>query len=183
MTISGASARVLHLATHGYFFPDPDNNESQQNRGFDNEPVFKISEHPFLRSGLVLAGANHAWQTGKPIKADMEDGILTAYEISSMSLPNSELVVLSACETGLGDLSGNEGVYGLQRAFKIAGVQYLIISLWDVPDEATKELMSLFYRNWLDKKMDIPTAFRGAQLALKKKNNNPEHWAGFILLQ
>ena len=146
------------------------------------EPVFRISEHPFLRSGLVLAGGDYAWQTGKPFKAGMEDGILTAYEISAMSLPNTELVVLSACQTGLGDIAGNEGVYGLQRAFKIAGVQYLIMSLWKVPDVATKDLMSAFYRNWLDKKMDIPGAFRAAQLEMKKKFKDPEMWAGFVLV-
>ncbi len=180
---SGTSARVLHVATHGYFFPDPKSSRDRGKPGFSDEPVFRISEHPFLRSGLVLAGGNHAWQTGKPFKTGMEDGILTAYEISAMSLPNTELVVLSACETGLGDLSGNEGLYGLQRAFKIAGAQYLIMSLWKVPDEATKDLMLAFYRNWLDLGMDIPTAFRSAQLEMKKKNKDPEMWAGFILLQ
>lgn len=182
MSASGTSARVLHLATHGYFFPDPQSNEPGSKRSFSDQPVFRISEHPFLRSGLVLAGVNHAWQTGKPFKAGMEDGILTAYEISAMSLPNTELVVLSACETGLGYLSGNEGVYGLQRAFKIAGAQYLIMSLWHVPDEATKDLMSAFYRNWLDLGMDIPTAFRTAQLEMKKKSKDPEKWAGFVLV-
>lgn len=183
ISASGASARVLHLATHGYFSPNPKSNERRSKGGFSDESVFRVSEHPFLRSGLVLAGGNHACQTGKPFKAGMEDGILTAYEISAMSLLNTELVVLSACETGLGDVSGNEGVYGLQRAFKIAGAQYLIMSLWEVPAEATKDLMSTFYRNWLDRKMDIPTAFRVAQLEMKKKNKDPEMWAGFVLVQ
>lgn len=186
VSASGASARVLHLATHGYFFPEPKNGGHQSNRGFRGEPVFSINEHPFLRSGLVLAGGNNAWYRGigsKPFKAGMEDGILTAYEISAMSLPNTELVVLSACETGLGDLSGNEGVYGLQRAFRIAGAQYLIISLWKVPDEATKDLMTAFYRNWLDKKTNIPAAFRDAQLEMKKRYKDPEMWAGFVLVQ
>jgi len=183
MSAAGTSARVLHLATHGYFFQAPERIVPQRNTGLNDRPAFRMSEHPFLRSGLVLAGGNHAWQTGKPFKADMEDGILTAYEISAMSLPNTELVVLSACETGLGDLSGNEGVYGLQRAFKIAGAQYLIMSLWKVPDEATKDLMSAFYRNWLGGNIDIPTAFRAAQLEMKKKNKDPEKWAGFVLVR
>lgn len=183
MPASGASARVLHLATHGYFFPDLKSGKPSDKSGLADKPVFRISEHPFLRSGLVLAGGDHAWQTGKPFKNGMEDGILTAYEISAMSLPNTELVVLSACETGLGDVSGNEGVYGLQRAFKIAGAQYLIMSLWKVPDEATKELMTAFYRNWLDKKMDIPAAFRAAQMEIKNKFKDPEMWAGFVLVQ
>lgn len=181
MSASGTSVRVLHLATHGYFFQKCVSNERV--RSERDEPAFRISEHPFLRSGLVLAGGDHAWQTGKPFKAGMEDGILTAYEISAMSLPNTELVVLSACQTGLGDVVGSEGVYGLQRAFKIAGAQYLIMSLWKVPDAATKELMTTFYRNWLDKKINIPTAFRDAQLEMKKRNKDPEMWAGFVLVQ
>ncbi|MBK7469155.1 MAG: CHAT domain-containing protein [Saprospiraceae bacterium] len=93
-----------------------------------------------LRSGLIMAGANHAWKTGKPITPEAEDGILTAYEISQLNLRNTELVVLSACETGLGDIQGNEGVYGLQRAFKIAGAKNLIMSLWQVPDKQTSGL-------------------------------------------
>ncbi len=121
-----ASPRVLHLATHGFFFPDPKSTsarfETSPTFGA-TEPVFKISDHPMIRSGLLLAGANYAWATGKPLREGMEDGILTAYEISQMNLSNTELVVLSACETGLGDIQGNEGVYGLQRSFKIAGAK------------------------------------------------------------
>ena len=122
-----------------------------------------------IRSGLLLAGANHAWKTGKPFKPDMEDGILTAYEISQMDLSNTELVVLSACETGLGDIQGNEGVYGLQRAFKIAGAKYLMMSLWQVPDFQTQELMTVFYQKWLTEKMPIPDAFHEAQQTMRKK--------------
>lgn len=183
LSASGSSPRVIHLATHGYFFSAPKSMAKEGKGKFGDEPAYRISEHPYLRSGLVLAGGNHAWQTGKPFKKGMEDGILTAYEISGMSLPNTELAVLSACETGLGDVTGNEGVYGLQRAFKIAGVQYLIMSLWRVPDVATKDLMNLFYSKWLDEKMDIPGAFRAAQLEMKKKDNDPEKWAGFVLMQ
>ena len=126
------SPRILHLATHGFFFPDP---KSKAVDAFDNinEPVFKMSEHPMIRAGLIMAGGNRVWQN-KPALKGMEDGILTAYEISQMNLSNTELVVLSACETGLGDIKGNEGVYGLQRAFKMAGAKYLIMSLWQVPD-------------------------------------------------
>ncbi|MCK6695809.1 MAG: CHAT domain-containing protein, partial [Thermoanaerobaculia bacterium] len=140
------SPRILHIATHGFFFPDPKDTLSRSPfRGVGGaEPVFKLSDHPMIRSGLILAGGNHAWATGKPIKPGLEDGILTAYEISQMNLSNTELVVLSACETGLGDIQGNEGVYGLQRAFKIAGAKYLIMSLWQVPDKQTSLLMTTF---------------------------------------
>ena len=136
-----------------------------------------------IRSGLLLAGANHAWKTGKPFKPGMEDGILTAYEISLMDLSDTELVVLSACETGLGDIQGNEGVYGLQRAFKIAGAKYLIMSLWQVPDFQTQELMTTFYQKWLTEKMSIPDAFQAAQLLMRKKFEHPYFWAGFVLVE
>ena len=136
-----------------------------------------------IRSGLLLAGANHAWATGKPLREGMEDGILTAYEISQMNLSNTELVVLSACETGLGDIQGNEGVYGLQRAFKIAGAKYLVMSLWQVDDQATMKFMEVFYRKWLEGKMPIPEAFRATQAEMRERFLNPYLWAGFVLVE
>ncbi len=179
----GVSPRILHIATHGFFFPDPRTVGSRPS-ALGSEPVFKISEHPMIRSGLLLAGANHAWKTGKPFRAGMEDGILTAYEISQMNLSNTELVVLSACETGLGDIQGNEGVYGLQRAFKIAGAKYLIMSLWQVPDKQTSLLMTTFYKKWLEEeKMTIPEAFRAAQKELRDAGFDPYQWAGFVLVE
>ncbi len=180
---NGPSPRVLHLATHGFFFPDPKTTGGGQQAVDGGEPVFKISDHPMIRAGLVFAGGNYAWQTGKPFRPDREDGILTAYEISQMSLSNTELVVLSACETGLGDIQGNEGVYGLQRAFKIAGAKYLIMSLWQVPDFQTQELMTSFYSLWLEDKMTIPDAFRAAQKKMKEKYKSPFLWAGFVLVE
>ncbi len=180
------SPRVLHIATHGFFFPDPKTTSArfQTSPTLDAaEPVFKLSDHPMIRSGLLLAGANHAWATGKPIKEGVEDGILTAYEISQMNLSNTELVVLSACETGLGDIQGNEGVYGLQRAFKIAGAKYLIMSLWQVPDKQTSLLMTTFYKKWLEEKMEIPAAFRAAQKELREAGLDPYQWAGFVLVE
>jgi len=176
------SPRILHIATHGFFYPDPKTEGTQQS-ALGGEPIFKISDHPMIRSGLILAGANHAWKTGKPFKPGMEDGILTAYEISQMNLSNTELVVLSACETGLGDIQGNEGVYGLQRAFKIAGAKYLIMSLWQVPDKQTSLLMTAFYKKWLEEKMEIPEAFRAAQKELRDAGLDPYQWAGFVLVE
>ncbi len=182
---SRPSPSVLHLATHGFFFPDPGGGMRNTEYGMRNgeEPVFKISDHPMIRSGLILAGGNYAWATGKPLKPGMEDGILTAYEISQMNLSNTELVVLSACETGLGDIQGNEGVYGLQRAFKIAGAKYLIMSLWQVPDKQTSLLMTTFYKKWLEEKMAIPEAFRAAQKELRDAGLDPYQWAGFVLVE
>ncbi|MCE7926706.1 MAG: CHAT domain-containing protein, partial [Haliscomenobacteraceae bacterium CHB4] len=132
------SPRILHISTHGFFFPDPKENPKSAIHNPQSEaPVFKISDHPMIRSGLILAGGNHAWKTGQPL-GNREDGILTAYEISQLDLRNTDLVVLSACETGLGQIEGNEGVYGLQRAFKIAGAKNLVMSLWQVPDYQTQ---------------------------------------------
>ena len=135
-----------------------------------------------IRSGLILVGANYAWKGGK-VPEDKEDGILTAYEISQMNLSGTELVVLSACDTGLGDIQGNEGVYGLQRAFKIAGVKYLLMSLWQVPDKATQELMAAFYQKWLGEHKDIRVAFQEAQSAMQAKYEKPFYWAGFVLVE
>ena len=176
----GPSPRILHIATHGFFFPDPVDT-LQRHRLIDDEPVFKLSDNPMIRSGLLLAGANHAWSGGE-VSEEAEDGILTAYEISQMNLSNTELVVLSACETGLGDIDGNEGVYGLQRAFKIAGAKYLIMSLWQVPDLETSEFMQTFYREWLGGK-SIHEAFAFAQRHMRELNTDPYFWGGFVLVE
>jgi CHAT domain-containing protein len=178
----GTSPRVLHMATHGFFFPDPEEKNEEQGLS-ETEPVFKSSDNPMIRSGLILAGGNYAWQHGRAVSPDKEDGILTAYEISQMNLANTELVVLSACETGLGDIQGNEGVYGLQRAFKIAGAKYLIMSLWQVPDRETMEFMTTFYRNWLEENMSIPDAFRKTQREMRDRFFNPYSWAGLVLVE
>jgi CHAT domain-containing protein len=179
----GPSPRILHIATHGFFFPDPDQ-ISASGRGWGSEePVFKWSDHPMIRSGLILTGGNYAWQHGRAAAPDQEDGILTAYEISQMDLSHTELVVLSACETGLGDIQGNEGVYGLQRAFKIAGAKYLIMSLWQVPDRETMEFMTTFYKHWLEQNMNIPEAFRTTQRAMKDRFINPYAWGAFVLME
>ena len=135
-----------------------------------------------MRTGLIMAGANQVWTGGKPLKG-LEDGILTAYEISQLNLEGTELVVLSACETGLGKIEGNEGIYGLQRAFKIAGAQYLLMSLWQVPDYQTEALMNAFYTHWLQGKKSIPEAFKSAQQTLRAQHPQPFYWAGFILLE
>jgi CHAT domain-containing protein/Tfp pilus assembly protein PilF len=178
-----ASPRILHIATHGFFFPDPEQVPAFRRGLGEVEPVFKNSDNPMIRSGLILAGGNYAWKHGRAISPDKEDGILTAYEISQMNLSNTEMVVLSACETGLGDIKGNEGVYGLQRAFKIAGAKYIIMSLWQVPDRETMEFMTTFYGNWLEENMTIPDAFRKTQREMRDRFFNPYSWAGFVLVE
>jgi CHAT domain-containing protein len=128
-----------------------------------------------------MAGANNAWK-GNPVTG-VEDGILTSYEVSNMYLPNTKLAVLSACETGLGDIQGSEGVYGLQRAFKMAGVQNLLMSLWRVDDKSASEFMQEFYKN-LFAKQTITDAFYNAQTSMKNKyRNDPYKWAAWILVR
>lgn len=165
---------VLHIATHGFFLPE----KEKKTPGSQNP--FTVLKDPLLRTGLVLAGANYTWGGKTPVKG-VEDGILTAYEIAQLDFSSTELVVLSACETGLGDIRGAEGVFGLQRAFKIAGAKKLIVSLWQVPDKETAELMETFYSNWLQGST-IDEAFRLAKTAMQKKYP-PWYWAAFVLVE
>jgi CHAT domain-containing protein len=174
---------VLHLATHGFFFENI-KQEKQDNFILMEENTkrknYLSSEDPMMRSGLIFAGANKFW--GKSNEESLtEDGILTAKEISNLDLSNCQLVVLSACETGLGQINGSEGVFGLQRAFKMAGVKNIIMSLWKVPDAQTAELFELFYSECFSGK-SIQEAFQSTQAKMKAKYS-PYYWAGFILLE
>lgn len=177
-----SSPAVLHVATHGFFFPDPKEPAAGKVLNTNQNAVsFTQSDNPLLRSGLLFAGANYAWQ-GKALSG-VQDGILTAYEVSNMYLPKTKLVVLSACETGLGTIRGSEGVYGLQRAFKMAGAENLIMSLWKVPDNETAEFMQALYKNLFDQKT-IRDSFYQAQEAMKNKyRSDPYKWAAWILVQ
>jgi CHAT domain-containing protein len=142
--------------------------------------VFKTSDDPMMRSGLVFSGANKSWgKVNENLLGD--DGILTASEISNLDLSACQLVVLSACETGLGEVKGSEGVFGLQRAFKMAGVKNIIMSLWKVPDAQTAELFDTFYSECFAGKT-IHEAFQSAQSQMKAKYS-PYYWAGFVLLE
>ena len=176
------SPPFIHIATHGFFFPEPARAvTSLANPGSSSLNQFKGLKNPLARSGLIFAGANHSWNN-RPLPAGVEDGILLASEVSEMYLPNTMLVVLSACETALGDIKGAEGVFGLQRAFKMAGVKYLLMSLWQVPDYQTSELMSKFYENWLTG-LPIHDSFRNAQSFMKHKYpGDPYNWAAFVLV-
>ncbi len=176
--LSGQSPQVLHIATHGFFLPQAE--QKRKEPGMLNENQYSFADNPLLRSGLVLAGANHAW-SGNPPADGSEDGIVTAYEIAQLNLSNTELVVLSACETALGDIKGGEGVFGLQRAFKLAGVKKMIVSLWQVPDKETAELMTAFYNYWL-KGQPIEQAFARAQSEMRKQYP-AFYWAAFVLVE
>jgi len=182
---AGTSPTILHIATHGFFFPDVKDtlqrNELLTSFNEQQQQVYRITDDPLRRAGLLMAGANHAW-LGGTIPQGLEDGILTAYEISSLNLSNTKLVVLSGSETGLGQIQGSEGVYGLQRAFKMAGVKYLIMSLWNVPDTETQEMMELFYQYYLQDQLSIREAFRKTQQQMREKYD-PYFWAAFVLVE
>lgn len=175
-SLSGNAPQILHLATHGFFLKKASKERGDRNEG----NVYSLATDPLMRSGFVLAGANWVWSGKTPIMG-VDDGIATAYEIAQLDLSNTELVVLSACETALGDVKGSEGVFGLQRAFKMAGVKKLIVSLWQVPDKETAELMTLFYADWL-KGNTIENAFSKAQAQMRKKYP-PFYWAAFVLIE
>jgi tetratricopeptide (TPR) repeat protein len=182
-----SSPAILHISTHGFFYPDPElaKNEVEKGEvlfrgssGFGNW-MFVNNKNPMMRSGLVFAGANRVWSEEWG-RTDNE-GLLTAHEVSNMLMQNTQLVVLSACETGLGDIRGSEGVYGLQRAFKMAGAKYLIMSLWQVPDKETVEFMELFYSKLLNNN-DIRKAFSETQREMRQKYD-PFFWAAFVLVE
>lgn len=164
---------ILHIATHGFFFPAPSGSRSSS-RSFMSPGGFRFSESPLLRTGLALAGANQA--TG--------EGWFTSAKAGELDLRGTELVVLSACETGLGDVEEGEGISGLPHAFFSAGARTLISSLFDVPDAATKELMSRFYAELVRSKGKKLESLRTAQRALMKppQNGPPVEWASFVLL-
>lgn len=193
------SPRVLHLATHGFFLQDSEleNMLLAKTRDLSVKPLaadslttkpasadFMLS-NPMHRSGIALAGANRMLRSEK-IPENEEDGIVTAEEIASLRLSNTELVVLSACNTGVGDIKKGEGVMGLRRAFAAAGAQTLIMTLWSVPDVQTKELMQNFYTTWLSGKTKNEALRKGQiqmidEMEKKYGYAPPSHWAAFVL--
>ncbi len=170
---------VLHIATHGFFLEDPKEADLLGYSSMEKQ----FYQNPMMRSGIFFSGANktYALNTSNINSiTDFEDGMLTAYEAMNLSLDKTELVVLSACQTGLGKIKNGEGVYGLQRAFRLAGAKSIIMSLWPVSDEATKDLMIAFYSKWT-KTGNLYMSFRHAQLETKKKYPEPYYWGAFIL--
>ncbi len=171
------SPRVLHVATHGYFFEDiPLDTVDSRFLGMERN---RVVQDPMLRSGLLFTGANKTLQ-GEEVKG--ENGLLSAAEASLLDLRKTELVVLSACETGKGETKSGEGVYGLRKAFADAGAQNIIMSLWKVDDKVTQEFMTTFYSNWLGDKSTIRVAFNKTQLEIKAKYPQPYYWGAFILV-
>lgn len=168
------NGKIIHIATHGYFLPD-----SLIADRFLNNTQTNNTNSLLLKSGLVFSGANKS--ISDKIHFYNDNGIMSAYDISNLNLINTDLVVLSACETGLGDIKGSEGVYGLQRSFKIAGANKIIMTLWKIPDLQTKELMMIFYKNYFDGK-SAAEALQIAQATLSKRYS-PYYWAAFKLLE
>lgn len=168
---------ILHIATHGFFLNDTELPAAALKQvGFsqDRAPV-QLGENPLLRSGLALAGANQR-RSG-----DSDDGILTAAEVAQMDLRGTQLVVLSACQTGVGDVQNGEGVYGLRRALVLAGAETQVTSLWKVADDSTKDLMVDYYQRLL-KGEGRSEALRNAQLTMMKSKDrsHPYYWAAFV---
>ncbi|MEG4114147.1 tetratricopeptide repeat protein, partial [Microcoleus sp. Pol12B3] len=179
------SPQILHIATHGFFLEDVElvAPSTSLSRSLWVEPDFNVKprrrvagnqENPLLRSGLALAGFNIR-------KSGNEDGVLTAMEAAALNLWGTKLVVLSACETGVGDVANGEGVFGLRRAFVIAGAESQVLSLWKVDDEGTKDLMVSYYRRLLNNE-GRSSALREIQLEmlLSQKYQHPYYWASFI---
>jgi len=188
-----AAPRVLHLATHGFFLGDqtlaallgPDDASGMPGISGAGSPVRRSFENPLLRSGLALAGANKALSTRD---ARVGQGIVTAEKILGLHLQGTEMVVLSACETGLGKVQAGEGVFGLRRAFAQAGVRSLVMSLWSVPDLETRELMESFYRTLRQPGCNRSDALRRAALEAMDVARarygwpNPFYWGAFVFL-
>jgi CHAT domain-containing protein len=187
---------ILHLATHGFFLNNQ--NLPSSGRGWqtadlpekDENPTVRADrvinvENPLLRSGILLAGAKRSLMSGDTGK---NDGIVTAEKILGLNLHGTKMVVLSACDTGLGEVESGEGVFGLRRAFTQAGAKSLVMSLWKVPDKETKELMVQFYRNIKSGSKNRCHALRQAVLAqmkiVKQRQGyaNPRYWGAFVFM-
>jgi len=129
-----------------------------------------------------MAGGNVTWRGGK-LPQVFNSGVLSAREISEMNLSNTKLVILSACKSGRGDIRDYEGVYGLQRAFKMAGVQNLIIALWEIDQYTSRHFMERFYLNLIVLKKHLRAAFIKTINEIRQEYNEPKYWAGFILIE
>ncbi len=188
-SIDGQSCKIIHIATHGFYYTQSDSARMKRAHldylanQMDKSSRSYMEDYSLTRSGLLMAGCNNILR-GYKLPENVDDGILFAKEIAGMNLKNVELATLSSCESGLGDITG-DGVFGLQRAFKKAGVQSILMSLHKVDDEATRILMVEFYRNLMKGKSKLQS-LKNAQKHLRKvekgKYDKPEYWASFILL-
>lgn len=170
------SPRIFHIATHGLYRPTEEITLKKSIEGGDA----LLARNPLMRTGLLLKGAGDLLQK-TDYNYNIENGILTAYEAMSLNLDKTDLVVLSACETGLGELEAGEGVYGLQRAFLVAGAKVLIMSMFKVDDQATQKLMLRFYQKWLNTK-DLRQSFIDAKKELRVEYPEPIYWGAFMMI-
>ena len=180
--LSGHEYNIIHLATHGFFYPDEEAKEKDYFKPMllnDNYRMYNEVDMSMWRSGLVMSGGNRAWK-GDTIPDTVEDGILKAQEIGDLDLRGADLVVLSACNTGQGEVTG-EGVFGLQRAFKMAGAQTIVMSLTPVDDQTTMAIMNKFYTN-LFSGQSKHDAFYNAQRYIRSIKPEPKFWMGWIML-
>lgn len=182
-SLDGQANHILHVATHGFFWSQVDAPSADYHlQTVLNSKQQALAIDPLSRCGLLLAGANLSLSgRADQLPEGVQDGILTAKEISLLDLSHTQVAVLSACETAAGEVT-SEGVFGLQRGLKQAGVQTIIMSLWPVDDAATQLLMQHFYTIWIKNNTDKRQAFQMAQKTLKKQYPDPKFWAGFILL-
>ena len=168
--------RIFHIATHGFYTKAED--ATSQKELTENEAM--MAENPLMKSGLLLRGAGDVLAKTK-YNYNMESGVLTAYEAMSLNLDKTDLVVLSACETGLGEISNGEGVYGLQRAFFVAGAKVLIMSMFKVDDDATQKLILNFYKKWLTTG-NMRQSFVEAKKELRVEYPEPIYWGAFMMI-
>lgn len=173
--MSGQSSEILHLSTHGFFVKG--DKSAMDNKFLARFPSMRFSS--MQRSGLAFVNANKAWE-GETDKPEEADGILTANEVATLDLSKTRLAVLSACQTAVGEYS-LEGVYGMHRGFKQAGVQSILATLWNVNDKSTAQFMELFYQNWLSG-IPMQQSFNDAIKALRKEYPSPFFWAPFVLM-
>ncbi|MEX1239441.1 MAG: CHAT domain-containing tetratricopeptide repeat protein, partial [Cyclobacteriaceae bacterium] len=170
------SPKIFHIATHGLYKPTEEVTLAKEIEGGE----MMLTQNPLMRTGLLLKGAGDLLDK-TDYNYNMESGILTAYEAMSLNLDKTDLVVLSACETGLGDLEAGEGVYGLQRAFLVAGAKVLIMSMFKVDDEATQKLMLKFYQKWLNSN-NMRQSFIDAKKELRVEYPEPIYWGAFMVI-
>ena len=168
--------KIFHIATHGFYKPTAQLTLEDELQG--NEAT--LNQNPLMRTGLLLKGAGDLMEKTE-FNYNMENGILTAYEAMNLNLDKTDLVVLSACETGLGDLEAGEGVYGLQRAFLVAGAKVLIMSMFKVDDDATQKLMLIFYQKWLNSG-NLRQSFIEAKKELRVDYSDPIYWGAFMMI-
>jgi CHAT domain-containing protein len=171
------SPRILHIATHGFFMADEKQSHTDDILGTEK----KQASNPLLRSGLLFTGAGPLLATENVYKFNQSDGVLTAFEAMNLNLDHTEIVFLSACETGRGEVKSGEGVYGLQRSFIVAGAQNVVMTLFKVDDAVTQKLVTMFYTEWI-KTGNKRTAFNNAKKAILLEYKDPIYWGSFIMV-